>query len=115
MTDKAKPEVWTDERCFITELVNEPAWAEFSLARCRVEPGITTQLHALTVHEFYVIEEGSGSVEIDRGGDREVGPGDVVTIPKQVAQRITNTGSTDLVFLCLCTPRFLQDCYTSLE
>jgi mannose-6-phosphate isomerase-like protein (cupin superfamily) len=115
VTDKAKPEVWTEERCFVAELVNEPAWPEFSLARCRVEPGVTTQLHALAVHELYVIEEGSGSVEIDRGGRRRVGPGDVVTIPKHVAQRITNTGTTDLVFLCVCAPRFLQDCYTSLE
>jgi mannose-6-phosphate isomerase-like protein (cupin superfamily) len=112
---KAKPGVWTDERCFITELVNESAWPEFSLARCRVEPGVTTQLHTLAVHEFYVIEEGSGTMEIDHGHGREVGPGDVVTIPKHAAQRITNTGSSDLLFLCVCAPRFLQDCYTSLE
>ena len=30
-------------------------------------------------------------------------------------QRITNTGAADLVFDCLCSPRFLQECYTSLE
>ena len=115
MVDKAKPEVWTDERCYIKELVNEPDWPEFSLARCRVEPGITTQLHALTVHEVYLVRDGTGLMYL---GDEEpfaVGPGDTVTIPKRVPQRITNTGDGDLVFECLCSPRFWQECYTSLE
>jgi len=115
MVDKAKPEVWTDERCYIAELVNDPDWPEFSLARCRVEPGVTTQRHALTVHEVYVVREGNGLMYL---GDEEpfaVGPGDTVTIPKQVPQRIDNTGDKDLVFECLCSPRFWQECYTSLE
>ena len=51
-------------------------------------------------------------------GDDEpypVGPGDVVSIPKGVPQRILNNGEADLIFLCVCTPRFEMDCYTSLE
>ena len=115
MTGKAKPEVWTEERCYITELINEPAWPEFSLARCRVEPGVTTQLHALSVHEIYLIRQGAGLMSV---GDQEpfsVEPGDSVTIPKHVAQRITNTGNTDLVFDCVCSPRFFPACYASLE
>jgi len=115
MVDKAKPEVWTDERCYIAELVNDPDWPEFSLARCRVEPGVTTQRHALTVHEVYLVRKGNGLMYL---GDEEpfaVGPGDTVTIPKQVPQRIDNTGDKDLVFECLCSPRFWQECYTSLE
>jgi mannose-6-phosphate isomerase-like protein (cupin superfamily) len=115
MFEKAKPEFWTDERCYIAEFVNDPAWPEFSLARCRVEPGVTTQRHALSVHEVYLIREGTGMMYV--GGDPpfEVGPGDSVTIPKHVAQRITNTGDGDLVFDCLCSPRFKPDSYTSLE
>lgn len=115
MPEKAKPEIWTEERCYIAELVNEPAWPEFSLARCRVEPGVTTQLHALSVHEVYVIRQGAGLMYVGDGEPREVGPGDSVTIPRQVAQRITNTGDTDLVFDCVCSPRFSEDGYTSLE
>ena len=115
MTGKAKPEVWTDERCWITELANDPAWPEFSLARCRVEPGTTTQRHALAVHEFYLVRQGSGLMSVGAAPPFDVGPGDTVTIPQHAAQRITNTGTTDLVFDCLCTPRFLQECYTSLE
>ena len=48
-------------------------------------------------------------------GNFDIVPGDTVTIPQHAAQSVTSTGDTDLVFLCLCTPRFLQDCYTSLE
>ena len=115
MKKKAKPEFWTTERCYISELVNDEAWPEFSIARTRVQPGITTQLHALSVHEVYVIESGTGLMTV---GDEEpfsVAAGDIVTIPKQVPQCIRNTGTSDLLFLCVCTPRFSQECYTSLE
>ncbi len=115
MTEKAKPEVWTGERCYISELVNDPGWPEFSIARTRVEPGVTTQLHALAVHEVYVIESGSGRMTVGDAAPFPVGPGDSVTIPQHVAQSIENTGKDDLVFLCVCAPRFSQECYTSKE
>jgi mannose-6-phosphate isomerase-like protein (cupin superfamily) len=115
MQKKAKPEVWTDERCYIAELVNDPAWPEFSLARTRVEPGVTTQLHALSVHEVYVIESGCGRMTIGDDAPFFVGPGDAATIPRHVSQSIENTGAEDLVFLCVCAPRFSQECYTSKE
>lgn len=115
MVNKGKPEVWTVERCFIAELVNTSAWPELSLARARVEPGVTTQRHALDVLEFYVIKQGQGLVRIGEDAPFPVGPGDTVTIPQHTSQSITNTGSGDLVFLCVCTPRFSPDGYTSQE
>lgn len=115
MAKKSKPEVWTGERCFITELVNDEAWPEFSLARTRVEPGVTTQLHALSVHEIYVIESGTGRMTVGDTAPFPVGPGDTVTIPRDVAQSIENSGSIDLIFVCVCAPKFSQECYTSLE
>ena len=115
MAGKAKPEVWTRERCFISELLNDADWPELSLARCRVEAGVTTELHALDVTEFYVIERGHGRMQLGDAEPFAVGPGDAVTISQHEPQRITNTGTGDLLFLCVCTPRFLQDSYTSLE
>ena len=115
MKKKAKPEVWMVERCYITELVNDEAWPEFSIARTRVEPGVITQLHSLDAHEVYIIESGSGLMSVGDEPPYAVGPGGVVTIPKHVSQRIENTGSEDLLFVCVCTPRFAQNCYTSLE
>jgi mannose-6-phosphate isomerase-like protein (cupin superfamily) len=115
MANKAKPEVWTGERCYITELVNDESWPEFSIARTRVEPGVTTQLHALSVHEVYVIESGTGRMIVGDEAPFPVGPGDTVSIPKNVAQSIENTAADDLVFLCVCAPRFSRECYTSKE
>lgn len=115
MANKSKPEVLTPERCFIGEMINDDAWPEFSLARCRVEPGVTTQLHRLAVLEFYVVEQGIGRMRIGDDPPFDVGPGDTVRIPRHAPQSIANIGDSDLVFLCLCSPRFSQDCYTSLE
>ena len=108
------PEFATGERCSIVEELNDPARPEVSLARARVAPGVTTRRHLLrgTV-ECYVIRAGEGRVEI--GGEvRDVVPGDRVLIPADVAQRITNTGDTDLVFQCVCAPRFLPGNYVDL-
>jgi len=106
---------WTSERCYILELLNSDHYPEVSIARARVEPGVTTEQHMISVHEVYVIEEGSGIMYLGDTPPFEVGPGDVVTIPKGAPQSIENIGEADLLFTCVCTPRFLQDCYTSLE
>lgn len=108
-------EVFTAERCHIRELLNDERVPQTSLAECRVEPGVTTQLHRLSVAEWYLIREGEGLMQIGRDQPFAVGPGDVVVIAPNAPQRITSTGSTDLLFLCLCLPAFTPGCYESLE
>jgi mannose-6-phosphate isomerase-like protein (cupin superfamily) len=105
----------TSERCYIIESANATN-DSLSIARARVEPGVTTKLHSVdgTV-ERYIISSGSGRVEIGSLAAQEVGPGDVVLIPPGVAQRIANTGEVDLIFYCVCTPPFRQDAYRQLE
>ena len=104
----------TDERCAISELLNDPACPEVSLALARVAPGITTRLHAVEgTAERYVILAGSGVVEV-AGESAAVGPGDRVLIPAGAPQRIANTGASDLVFHCVCTPRFVPAAYVDL-
>lgn len=108
-------EFWTEERCYITELLNDPASPDASLAIARVEPGVTTQLHKLVgVSERYILRKGTGVVEVD-GVAQSVCVGDQAVIPAGGAQRITNTGDVDLEFYCLCVPRFRPECYVSLE
>lgn len=103
-------EFHTSERCHIIELINRADHPDVSLARARVEPGITTRWHTVEAREIYYILSGKGQAEV--GEDAwAVGPGDAVSIPPQVRQRITNTGAEDLVFLCLCTPRFTPEGY----
>lgn len=105
----------TRERCHIRELVNDAATPHASLAACRVRPGTTTELHRLSVAEWYAICEGTGLMEVGDDAPFAVAAGDVVTIPAGVAQRIRNTGRGDLVFHCLCVPRFTPECYRPVE
>ncbi|MDF9392352.1 MULTISPECIES: cupin domain-containing protein [Methylococcus] len=109
-------EYYFDERCYITEWWNSAADAEVSVARARVEPGVTTRLHRLRdTTERYLILEGQGRVEIEGLAPSAVGPGDAVLIPPGVSQRIANTGAGDLVFLAICTPRFTPAAYEDLD
>jgi len=105
----------TRERCYITELINDPQTIDFSLAEARVEPGIRTELHKLTVREWYVIRSGSGRMEIGGKPWFDVAPGDFFAIPAGVSQRIENTGKKDLIFQCICLPRFVPGAYQALE
>jgi mannose-6-phosphate isomerase-like protein (cupin superfamily) len=108
-------EVWTGERCYIRELINTDSIPDFSLADSRVEPGVVTELHSLSVREWYYITQGSGLMEVGGGPQTEVGPGDTVEIPAGVSQRITNTGDDDLLLQCICLLRFTPESYKSLE
>ncbi|CDH45312.1 cupin domain-containing protein [Candidatus Contendibacter odensensis] len=104
------------EGCFITEGWNSPHDAEVSVARARVEPGVTTCWHHLRgVTERYLILEGQGCVEMGELPPEEVGPGAVVIIPPETRQRITHTGHADLIFLAVYTPRFTPDGYKDLD
>lgn len=104
----------THENCFILEVANDPGDPDMSIARARVHPGVTTEWHRLEgIVERYVIVRGKGCVEIGDLPPTIVSEGDVVRIPANVAQRITNIGDEDLVFLCLCTPRFVQSAYVT--
>ncbi|HZE62076.1 MAG TPA: cupin domain-containing protein [Burkholderiales bacterium] len=109
-------EVYTPERCYITELANTPDDAAASIALARVVPGVATRWHRLVgTTERYVIIEGRGQVEVGDLAPRDVVAGDVVLIPPLCRQRITNVGKQDLTFLAICTPRFEQCNYEELE
>ena len=108
-------EEWTSERCYIREILNDPRVADASLAESRVEPGVTTELHRLSVAEWYLIRAGRGLMQVGDAEPFEVGAGDTVVIPAGAAQRIGNLSDEDLEFLCLCLPRFTPDCYEALE
>jgi mannose-6-phosphate isomerase-like protein (cupin superfamily) len=118
MISKFKPqtEFYTDEQVHIVEIHNTDDDEGCSIIRARVAPGVTTLLHAVRdTIERYVILDGDSTVEIEGGPPIALRPLDVVTIPAGASQRITNTGSTELLFLCVCTPRFRQEAYTDLS
>lgn len=104
------------ENCYITELSNSPDDPDVSIARARVEPGVTTRWHRLSgIIERYYIISGRGRVEIGKMPPQDVNSGDMVFIPPMCRQRITNIGSEDLIFLAICTPRFSDDRYEDVE
>jgi len=110
------PEFYLSEGCFISEWSNTPEDPDLSIARARVPPGVTTRWHRLAgTTERYVILEGSGRAYVGTTAPWTVGPGDVVRIPPGTPQRIENTGPGELVFLAICTPRFVPEAYEELS
>ena len=115
MIDSNK-EFFISEGCYIIELSNRSDDPEASIARARVEPGVTTRWHRLRgTTERYLILEGTGRVEVGSHPARIVTAGDMVLIPPLCPQRITNIGQDDLIFLAVCTPRFVNEVYEDLE
>jgi mannose-6-phosphate isomerase-like protein (cupin superfamily) len=97
-------EYLTPEHCFVAENYSDK---DVSIARATVKQGVTTLAHHLVgIQEIYLITSGEGKVTIESLEPTDVGVGDVIVIPPQTSQKITNTGKTDLVFYCICTPRF---------
>ncbi len=112
---KLQNEFFTSEKCFILEILNHPNCPSVSFARARVQPGIKTQLHQLTAtEEYYYITQGKGIMAI-QGKQTSVKAGDLIHIPPDTPQSIENTGDEDLLFLCVCLPRFEENSYVNLE
>ena len=104
------------EGCFITELSNSAADETLSVARARVESGVTTRWHLLRgTTERYLIIAGRGCVEIGDQAPQDVEANDLVVIPPDIRQRITNIGDDDLIFLAICSPRFRPDNYVDID
>lgn len=109
-------EILTAEDCHILESWNLPEDPGLSIARARVEPGVTTRWHRLLgIAERYLIISGRGFAEVEGMRPTPVAPGDLVYIPPGRPQRIRNPGPDDLVFYALCTPRFVPEAYLDAE
>jgi mannose-6-phosphate isomerase-like protein (cupin superfamily) len=103
----------TSERCLIAENYSDET---LSIAQARVKPGITTLAHHLVgVNEIYLVTRGKGQVDVGDLKPTKVVRGDLIVIPAGASQRISNIGKTDLVFYCICTPKFTVQCYHNEE
>lgn len=109
-------EFFIDEGCFITELSNSANDPGVSIARARVEPGVTTRWHRLidTTERYYIVK-GQGVMQVGELPQTPVHTGDVVLIPPMCRQRITNTGAEDLILLAICSPRFSPAVYQDID
>jgi mannose-6-phosphate isomerase-like protein (cupin superfamily) len=108
----AATEYWFEEGCFVLEMLNSSSDPAVSIARIRVPANGITRWHRLAgIAERYVILSGEGRVETGESAARDVNAGDVVIIPPGMRQRIANCGNGELVFLAICTPRFVREAY----
>jgi mannose-6-phosphate isomerase-like protein (cupin superfamily) len=80
----------------------------YSLAHAVVKPGETTWAHRLGTSEVYYIIEGEGIMHIN-GENAQVKPGSTVCIPPRATQSITNSGKSDLKFVCIVDPAWRKE------
>lgn len=77
-----------------------------SLAEAVVAPGQQTMTHKhMASEEIYYFTSGSGCMFVGQE-HREVRAGDTVAIPAETYHSVRNTGDTDLVIICACTPPY---------
>ena len=82
---------------------------DYSIAHAIVKPGNSSMPHRFfEASEVYYILQGSGIMHID-DESAEVVPGDVVYVPPKGVQYIENTGTSDLVFLCMVYPSWFPE------
>jgi mannose-6-phosphate isomerase-like protein (cupin superfamily) len=94
------------DNCALREILHpdkENVALRYSLAHATVKPGDTTWRHRLKTSEIYYILAGEGDMHIENE-TAPVCPGSTVYIPPMAAQCITNSGNTDLKFICIVDP-----------
>lgn len=99
-------EYFFEEGCHIIEVMNQDEEPNLSFAQARVEIGQKTRLHELKqTTEYYYITQGQGVATVSN--QRFVlSKGDLLKIGPGESQMIENTGAEDLIFMCICQPRF---------
>lgn len=108
-------EYFFEEGCHIVEILNDPLVPEISIARARLPVGGKTRLHVLDgTSETYQILSGRGKATIGKE-HFYLEKGDSLYIPAGVSQCIENTGEEDLLFHCICHPRFKPKNYKDIE
>jgi mannose-6-phosphate isomerase-like protein (cupin superfamily) len=99
------------DNCTLREILHpdkEKLTLRYSLAHAVVEPGDTTKPHRLKTSEVYYIIEGEGNVHIN-DSSAPVRSGSTIYIPPLATQSITNSGKTDLAFICIVDPAWRKE------
>jgi mannose-6-phosphate isomerase-like protein (cupin superfamily) len=99
------------DNCTLREILHpdkETLALRYSLAHAVVKPGDTTRQHRLKTSEVYYIIEGEGTMHINDDSAR-VRPGSTIYIPPLAKQSITNSGKTDLKFICIVDPAWRKE------
>ncbi len=80
----------------------------YSIAHAILKPNTSSLPHALKSTEVYYFLAGEGMIFI--GEEKKiVKQGDIVAVEPNERQSVSNTGSEDLVFLCIVSPFWKAD------
>lgn len=80
----------------------------YSMAQCTIEPGKSSKPHKMKSSEIYFITKGQGVLHIDDESS-DIAENQAAYIPPFSRQFITNTGKTNLEFLCIVEPAWKQE------
>ena len=80
-----------------------------SLAEATIAPGTATTAHFHRAsEELYLVTAGRGLLRIDTE-QREIEAGNCAVIPPGAVHQLRNTGETDLVVVCACSPPYSHE------
>lgn len=85
-----------------------PLELRYSLAHAVLAAGRTSLLHRLATSEVYYIISGEGVMHINNEASPVLG-GHVIYIPPRAVQYLENTGTGDIVFLCIVDPAWRKE------
>jgi len=86
----------------------------YSFAVAVIAPGRSSLLHRLKTSEVYYFLAGRGEMQV--GGDvNRVRPGQVVYVPPGGVQKVKNTGTENLMFICIVEPAWRAEDEEILE
>ena len=99
------------DNCMLREILHpdkDKIALRYSLAHAIVRPGDTTRPHRLKTSEVYYIIEGEGTMHIN-DDSAPVRSNSTIYIPPLAKQSITNSGKTDLRFICIVDPAWRRE------
>ncbi len=105
------PSFVAGDKTILKEIVhpkNDPVNINYSIAHARVPVGGASLPHTLESSEVYYILEGEGQMFIEEE-DQPVKKGDIFFVPPKAKQFIRNTGTTELIFLCVVEPFWKEE------
>ena len=99
-------EILAGDNTLLRELlhpVRNDAAIRYSLAHAKLARGTASLPHRLKTSEVYYFISGQGRMHVD-GEVTPVGPERVLYVPPGGLQHLENTGTNELVFLCIVDP-----------
>jgi len=110
-------EIIARDKTTLIELLNplkDDVATRYSLAHAKLKPGQKSVAHRLKSSEVYYIIEGQGEMYIDNETE-DVFAGQAIYIPRDAVQKIKNTGTVDIAFLCIVDPAWKPEGEQVLE